>query len=66
MTDLAQLFAADPLSLSKDDISTIIAEMRSKRHQFNLGNMKAGSTKKPTEKQAALLALKDSVGELDL
>lgn len=66
MSDLAQLFAADPLSLTRDDISKIIAEMRSKRAQFNLGNMKAGSTKKPTEKQAALLSIKDAVGELDL
>lgn len=45
MTDLAELFSRDPLKYSKDDLSVIIAKMRESRAQFNLGNMKAGTTK---------------------
>ena len=57
MTDLAALFARDPLSLTQADISTIVDEMRKSRHAFNAGNMKAGSTKPKTEKQKSLAAL---------
>lgn len=53
MTDISTLFARDPLQLTRDDISTIIDEMRKSRHAFNLGNVKAGSTKPKTEKQKA-------------
>jgi hypothetical protein len=38
--DLAELFARDPLELSKDDIRSIIEEMRKSRHAFNAGNAK--------------------------
>lgn len=54
MTDLAELFARDPLQLSQQDIETIVVEMRKSRHLFNAGNMKAGSTKPKTEKQKAV------------
>jgi hypothetical protein len=57
VTDLATLFARDPLSLTQTDISTIVDEMRKSRHAFNAGNMKAGSTKPKTEKQKSLAAL---------
>ena len=57
MTDIAALFARDPLSLTKDDITAIITEMRKSRHAFNLGNSKAGSTKPPTAKQKQLSEL---------
>jgi len=51
MTDISELFARDPLSLTKSDITQIITTMRASRHAFNAGNIKAGSTKPPTEKQ---------------
>ncbi len=57
MTDLATLFARDPLSLTQADITTIVEEMRKSRHAFNAGNMRAGSTKPKTEKQKTLAAL---------
>ena len=54
MTDITELFARDPLQLSRADISTIIEEMRKSRHAFNLGNAQAGKTKPKTEKQKAV------------
>jgi hypothetical protein len=61
MTDLAQLFARDPLELTKDDIRSIIEEMRKSRHAFNAGNAKAGSTKPPTEKQKVISSLAEKM-----
>lgn len=61
MTDLATLFARDPLSLTQADITTIVEEMRKSRHAFNAGNMKAGSTKPKTEKQKKLSELASSI-----
>lgn len=57
MTDLATLFARDPLSLTQADITVIVEEMRKSRHAFNAGNIKAGSTKPKTEKQKTLASL---------
>lgn len=57
MADVAELFARDPLDLTEDDLTTIVAEMRKSRHAFNLGNVKAGSTKPKTEKQKTLEGL---------
>lgn len=51
MTDLSTLFSRNPLDLTREDITTIIQAFRASRHQFSLGNVKAGSTKPPTEKQ---------------
>lgn len=62
MSDIAQLFATDPLKLTRDDISSIIKEFRAKRSAFNVGNMKAGSTKPLTEKQKAIEALGAKIG----
>lgn len=42
---LTELMERDPLSLNDKDIALIISEYRTKRSQFNLGDMKAGSTK---------------------
>lgn len=63
--DLQELFSRDPLSLTREDISTIVETMRKSRHQFNLGNVKAGSTKPQTEKQKQLASLADSL-DIDL
>lgn len=65
MSDLAELFARDPLQLSNADLDTIIAKMRAMRASFNAGNMKAGSTKPTSEKQKAALALADTL-KLDI
>lgn len=57
MPDIAELFARDPLSYTEEDLTHIVEEMRKSRAQFNLGNVKAGSTKPKTEKQKSLEAL---------
>jgi len=57
MTDITELFARDPLSLSKQDIGVIVAKFRESRKAFNLGNVRAGSTKPLTAKQKATDAL---------
>lgn len=57
MTDLAELFARDPLQLTRDDITVLVQELRDRRKQFNLGAAKAGSMKAPTAKQKALEGL---------
>lgn len=65
MSDLAVLFARDPLKLTKDDIRSIVEEMRKSRHAFNAGNAKAGSTKPKTEKQKAIASLTEKL-KIDL
>lgn len=54
MADIVELFARDPLSYTEDDLTVIITELRKSRASFNLGNVKAGSTKPKTEKQKQL------------
>lgn len=63
MTDLSTLFARNPLDLTREDISTMIEAFRKARHQFSLGNVKAGSTKPPTEKQKKI---NDLASKLDI
>lgn len=63
MTDLSQLFARNPLDLTRDDITSLIEAFRKSRHQFSLGNTKAGSTKPPTEKQKKII---DLASKLDI
>ena len=46
MTDIARLFAEDPLNLTRDNIDEIIKYYRIARANFNLGEKSAGSTKK--------------------
>lgn len=57
MTDLSELFARDPFELTRDDISEIVKALRGARHQFNAGNMKAGSTKPKTAKQKEIAGI---------
>ena len=54
MTDLAELFARDPLTYTRDDLRFVVMEMRKSRTAFAAGNMKAGKspatrTKKETD-----------------
>lgn len=68
MTDIATIFGTDPLKLTREDFGQLIVEMRRMRGNFNLGNVKAGSTKPKTEKQKKLesLAEKLDLGGVDL
>jgi hypothetical protein len=61
MTDLAELFARDPLNLTDPDIRLIIEEMRKSRHAFNAGNAKAGSTKPLSEKAKTIQSLAEKM-----
>jgi hypothetical protein len=62
VSDLQTLFSRDPLSLEKKDFETIIEQFRASRHQFNLGNKMAGSTKPKTEKQQKTFDLASKIG----
>lgn len=46
MSDIAALFAKDPLQLTKENIGEIVSYYRERRAQFNLGDKTAGNTKK--------------------
>lgn len=67
MTDIAELFQRDPLTYTKEggELRAIIEKMRQSRHQFNAGNLKAGSTKPLNEKQKRVQELLKG-GGLDL
>lgn len=67
MSDIQELFARDPLKLTKTDISEIVEKYRASRHQFNLGNKMAGKTKPPSEKEKKILDLASTLDlKLDL
>lgn len=46
MSDMAELFARDPLNHTRESIDAIIAYYREARKNFILGEKSAGSTKK--------------------
>lgn len=52
MSDIARLFAEDPLNLTRENIDDIIAYYRTARANFNNGEKAAGSTKKLKEASA--------------
>lgn len=52
MTDIARLFAEDPLNLTKENIDEIIGYYRTARANFNVGEKAAGSTKRMKEASA--------------
>lgn len=56
MSDLLELFARDPLTMTREDISSIVDTLRKNRGQFNLGSMKAGTVKAPTSARAKAVA----------
>lgn len=64
MSDLQEILSRDPRSFTKDgpELKTIIEILRASRHQYNLGNVKAGSTKAKPKSEAGKLDL----GNLDL
>ncbi len=63
LTDIAELFARDPLELSDRDIGRMVDEFRERRTQYALGNAMAGSTKPKSPKQKAVA---DLASKLDL
>lgn len=63
MTDMAELFARDPLKHTRESIDEIIAYYRTARHNFILGEKSAGSTKKA---KAAPTPKGEKLGALDL
>jgi hypothetical protein len=52
MSDIACLFAEDPLNLTRENIDEIIGYYRTARVNFNTGEKAAGSTKKMKEASA--------------
>jgi hypothetical protein len=61
MSDLHEIMARDPRSYSEQDLDALIQTLRERRNQYNLGNAKAGSTKKPTPKTEATMSLAKSL-----
>lgn len=59
---LHEIMAKDPLEMTKEDITSIIEEMRKSRGAFNAGNLRAGSTKPKTEKQKQVESLGEVLG----
>jgi hypothetical protein len=45
MTDIARIFAEDPLGLSDKDVDVLVAELRARRSQYNAGASSAGKIK---------------------
>lgn len=63
MSDLTELFSIDPLSYTRENLTEIVAQLRAKRNQFNLGAAQAGSMKPKTAKQKEVLSI---ASKLDL
>ena len=59
MSDIAELFARDPLELSEQDINQIIARFREARSAF--GNAPITSKSPPKPKQADVASLADKL-----
>ena len=55
MSDLSRIMSLDPNKCTRTDIAQIVQFFRDRRAQFELGNMKAGSTKPATGKVAELM-----------
>lgn len=63
MSDMAELFARDPLKHTRESIDEIITYYRGARANFILGEKSAGSTKKA---KAAAVPKGEKLGSLDL
>ena len=64
MTSLSEIFARDPLDLTKDDIQLIVQKLRDSRHRFNAGDKSAGTMAPP--KTATGRAAKELGDQLSL
>lgn len=67
-TPIAELFARDPLDLTRPDRDAMVAHYRKGRKKFILGDAQAGATKiKPKSKKALSLdEAKEATGPLDI
>lgn len=62
MSDLAELFARDPLKLTREDVGAIVERLRAARAQFAAGGEKAkaaGKVPNLAKQEAARKALAD-------
>ena len=71
MTDLADIFASDPLSYTKEgrEVELIVQALRDRRHRFNAGDKAAGTMTPPktaTGRAAAELGKQLSLKDLGL
>lgn len=65
MSELSELFARDPLSLTKEDITQVIEQFRKMRGQFTTAAQTAKAAPKRTSKLAQASAQLD-LGEIKL
>ena len=66
MSEVSELFRRDPLSLSEQDITTIVTSLRAQRKRFAAGNKSAGSMKPKTAAAKKADAAVKTTGKLDL
>ena len=66
MSELAELFARDPLNYVDGDIDTIVATLRKQRKRFVAGDKTAGSPKPPSAAKVKRDAINETVGKVDL
>lgn len=59
MADLSELFARDPLHLTREDLGSIIRELREQRKNFQIGDKAAGKAPKSTGPARPLAATLD-------
>ncbi len=59
MSDLAELFARDPLTYTRDDLDGIIRHLRDKRQQFLIGDKAAARPPKDASKPKPDINLED-------
>lgn len=45
MSEIAELYAKDPMELTRDDITTLVEDLRGRRKSFKLGDKSAGKQK---------------------
>lgn len=65
MSDIARLFSQDPLSLTKEDVASIVAEMRNSLHLFN-AKPAATRTKAAPKVSAEVQAISEKLSLDDL
>ena len=64
MNTLTEIMAADPLSLTKDQVAIVVKEMRDSRHLFNSGGAKNLKAAKPSAAEKA--GVKIDLGDLGI
>ena len=66
-TDIAVLFARDPLSLTKDDIDSIITAVRGMRTTFNDAPVKPATQRAPAKPRGKMAKLTEGLDiDIDL